>query len=170
MVAHLFPQLLLLGQRISAQYPATAHSLAQQGSLLHLIIKSYKHTLGATLTVSQQADESIIPWITLFLDIIQRTLPEELLPSDLTVRETHPSVKAKKWALYSINRLFTRYGSPSQLPGNMAKVYGPFAEMFMSRFITEIMRSYLSSVERCIRGEWMGGKCKHHLLAFFEEW
>jgi hypothetical protein len=79
-------------------------------------------------------------------------------------------VKAKKWSLYSINRLFSRYGNPTQLPSNMKAAYGTFADRFMSGFMNEIMSSYLRLIERSIQGEWTGGKCKHHLLSFFEEW
>lgn len=191
LVAHLFPQLLLLAQGIVAQTPTSPATLAHQGALLHLIVKSYKHSLGAALTPTQQAEDSIVPWITLFLAIIEKALPNELLTEDSTAREVHvyvsPSekwepltlivsscnhswVKAKKWSLYSLNRLFSRYGNPTQLPSNMKDVYGTFADRFMSGFMNEIMTSYLRLIERSVRGEWTAGKCKHHLLSFFEEW
>lgn len=170
--AHLFPQLLHLAQTVVAQSPTSASDSHRQGVLLHLIIKTYKYSLGTALTPAQQASASIIPWVTLFLTVIQRPVSATLLAAGPGVvsMDAHPWTQAKKWSLYSINRLFTRYGSPTQLPSNMVPIYGAFAESFMTMFMAEIMRTYLGAAEQVIKGEWMGGKCKHHLLAFFEEW
>lgn len=170
LVAHLFPQLLQLAQRISTLDPTTPATLASQGTLLHLIIKSYKHSISATLSPTQQASDSIIPWGTLFLSLAQKPLPLELLPADVEARETHPWSKVKKWSLYTLNRLFSRYGNPSQLPSNMKKQYHEFSTRFIAQFVPEVMRTYLGIVERVVGGEWVAGKVKHHLLSFFEEW
>lgn len=112
-IATLFPQLLSLAQRILASTPTDAASLAKQGSFLHLILKTYKNSMASSLSPQMQAAESIIPWGTLFLQVVQRPLPIALLPEDPDERERHPWCKARKWALYTLNRLFMRYGNPS---------------------------------------------------------
>lgn len=170
LVLHLFPQLLVLSQRVLASAPTDAASLQQQGSLLHLILKSYKNSIASSLTPAQQAPDSLIPWGTLFLAITTRALPLELLSDDAEDREKHPWSKAKKWAVHSLNRLFMRYGSPSQLASNMKGPYGAFADRFVHQFAPEILRTYLGLVERNVGGEWVPSKVKHHILVFFEEW
>lgn len=169
-ITQLFPQLLSLAQRVLASTPTDAASLSKQGSFLHLIIKAYKNSMASSLSPQLQAAESIIPWGTLFLQIVQRPLPVELLPEDLDERERHPWCKARKWALYTLNRLFMRYGNPSQLPSNMKVPYGDFAARFIEQFAPEILRTYLGFIERVVGGEWNSKKTKHHVLIFLEEW
>lgn len=170
LITHLFPTLLTLAQRILATTPTDTASTTLQGTLLHLVLKSYKHSIATHLSADLQAPDSIVAWGTLFLSIIQRSIPVELLPSDLDAREKHAWSKTKKWALYSLNRLFMRYGNPSQLPSNMKVLYGPFAERFIAQFVPEILKAYFGLVERSVGGEWSSSKTKHHLLVFFEEW
>lgn len=166
----LLPQLLTLSQRILEPQPTDATSLALQGSLAKLIVKSYKNSIAHSLTAPHQSNEMLVPWGTLLLQIVQRPLPVELLPEDLDERDKHPWSKAKKWACHSLNRLFERYGNPSSLPANMKQLYAPFAERFIVQFAPEIVKTYLSLVERIIGGEWQPRKVKHYLLAFFEDW
>lgn len=162
--------MLSLAQKILEQNPTDIASLNQQGDFLYLILKSYKNAIQSNLIPALQASESIIPWGTLFLSITQRVIDINLLPTDLEEREKHSWSKTKKWSMYTLNRLFTRYGNPSQLPSNMKESYLPFATIFINQFTPEIMRSYLSLVERIVGGEWTASKCKHHMITFFDEW
>lgn len=170
LVEYLFPALLALGQRILEQNPTEVAALTQQGEFLHLILKAYKNSIQASLIPALQISESIIPWGTFFLTIVQRAVPLPLLPEDLEDREKHAWSKSKKWAMYTLNRLFTRYGNPSQLPVNMKEQYKNFSQTFVTQFAPEIMRNYLGLVERIVGGEWAASKVKHHMIAFFEEW
>ena len=159
----------MLSQRILEPQATDAASLTQQGVLLHLILKSYKNSIASALTPQQQHPDSLIPWGTLFLSLATRPLPLALLPEDVDEREKHPWSKAKKWAVHSLNRLFTRYGSPSQLAKNHVVPYGPFAARFIDQFAPEILRTYLQLVERNVQGEWVPSKVRHHMLVFFDE-
>lgn len=170
LVSTLLPQLLTLSQRILGPSPTDAASLTLQGSLAYLILKAYKNSISHTLTPAHQAHESIIPWGTLLLQVVQRPLDVSLLPEDLDEREKHPWSKCKKWALYALNRLFERYGNPSGLPRNMKELYGPFAERFIEQFAPEIIKTYLGVVGRIVEGEWQSNKTQHYVLTFFEEW
>ncbi|KAM0754334.1 ARM repeat-containing protein [Meredithblackwellia eburnea MCA 4105] len=169
LVTHLFPRLLVLAQQIVAPLPADAASLQRQGALLQLVLKAYKNGIATVLPASLQVADSLIPWGTLFLTITTRELSPDLLPSDVDDREKHSWSKCKKWAVHSLNRLFMRYGSPSQLASNMKALYGDFADRFVKQFAPEILRTYLRLVERIVAGEWVASKVKHHMIVFFEE-
>ena len=166
-IAHVFPRMLALAQSIISVSPATAAAFLTQGALLHLITKCFKHSISLTLSELQQ--ESIVAWGSLFIQIAERNLPLDLLPADVETRESHRWVKAQKWSLFSLHRIFSRFGNPSQLPSNFKIPYGPFAERFIG-FVPAIMRSFMGIVERNVGGEWLASKCKRHILAFFEEW
>lgn len=170
LVSSLLPQLLVLSSRILTPSPTDAPSLHLQGSLAYLILKAYKNSISHTLTPAHQSHESIVPWGTLLLQVVQRPIDLTLLPEDLDEREKHPWSKCKKWALYSLNRLFERYGNPAGLPSNMKERYLPFAERFIAQFAPEIIKAYLGLVQRIVEGEWQSSKTKHYILSFFEDW
>lgn len=172
LIALLFPHLLSLGQRIQGTAPNSPASLTLQGTLLYLILKAYKNGISNVLVPALQSPDSIVPWGTLFIAIIQQPLPAPYFPSDddEASKAKHPWSKAKKWAVASLNKLFVRYGNPIALPSNMKKLYAPFAERFISQFVPEIMRTYFGLVERIVGGEWNSSKTKHHVLTFLEEW
>ncbi|CEQ41895.1 SPOSA6832_03660, partial [Sporobolomyces salmonicolor] len=170
LATHLLPLLLPIAQKILAPAPSDSAAFTAQGTLLRLILKSYKNSIIHTLTPAHQAADSLIPWGTLLLTVVQRPLPLSALPEDADAREKHPWAKSKKWACWALNKLFTRYGSPTQLPKNMVKQYGPFANRFVEQFAPEIIKAYLSAVEKMVaHGEWWPRKGKYHILCFFEE-
>ncbi|GAA5935374.1 hypothetical protein JCM1841_001937 [Sporobolomyces salmonicolor] len=170
LATHLLPLLLPIAQKILAPAPSDSVAFTAQGTLLRLILKSYKNSIIHTLTPAHQAADSLIPWGTLLLTVVQRPLPLSALPEDADAREKHPWAKSKKWACWALNKLFTRYGSPTQLPKNMVKQYGPFANRFVEQFAPEIIKAYLSAVEKMVaHGEWWPRKGKYHILCFFEE-
>ena len=158
-----------MAQRILAAQPADATSLSLQGSLAYVIMKAYKNSISFALTQEHQAHESIVPWGLLLLQVVQREIPIELLPEDFDERERHPWSKCKKWACFALNRLFERYGNPSQLPSNMKERYGPFADRFVAQFAPEIFKAYLVLIERMIGGQWQSRKVKYFILSYLEE-
>lgn len=106
------------------------------------------------------SDASIVPWGTLFLQVVNRTIPESAQAADEEERQRAPWWKAKKWAyclvrlLYvsckssnairvQLNTLYARYGSPTQLAKNNVADYGAFAERFETSFAPEIFKAYL---------------------------
>lgn len=138
--------------------------------LLHLILKSYKCTLVTNLTAHQQSAASIVPWGQLFFRIINLQIPPGALPSDEDARERCEWWKAKKWAYSSLDRLFHRFGSPSQLPTPL-KEYMPFAEHFISTFAPEMIATYLRQLDLYTSGQvWMSKKCQYLIFQFLTEW
>lgn len=171
LTSQLLPLVLPLGQKVLASTPTDAASLTTQGTLLRLVLKAYKNSIVHTLTAAHQAPDSLIPWGTLLLSVVSHSVPAALLPEDPDNRERHPWARSKKWACFALNRLFTRYGNPAQLPKNLVEQYGAFASRFTEQFAPEILKAYLAAVERMVaQGEWFPKKGKYHLLCFFEEW
>ncbi|BGP14532.1 hypothetical protein JCM10213_005180 [Rhodosporidiobolus nylandii] len=170
LVEHLLPLVLPIGQKVLDSTPSDAASFTTQGTLLRLVLKSYKNSIIHTLTPAHQSHASLVPWGTLLLSIVQHPLNQALLPEDADARERHPWAKTKKWACWALNKLFTRYGNPTQLPKNLVQKYGAFANGFVEQFAPEIMKAYLATVEKMVAAnEWFPRKGKYHLLCFFEE-
>ncbi len=86
-------------------------SSAQVGEILYVILKIYKTSMHAELTKHQQSHESIVPWGTFLLQVVQKEIDASQLPSDDDGKEVAPWWKAKKWAFHSLNKLFSRYGN-----------------------------------------------------------
>ncbi|KAJ9478332.1 Nonsense-mediated mRNA decay protein 5 [Pseudozyma hubeiensis] len=144
-------------------------SSAQVGEILYVILKIYKTSMHAELTKHQQSHESIVPWGTFLLQVVQKEIDPSQLPSDDDGREVAPWWKAKKWAFHSLNKLFSRYGNPSQLPSDM-KNYKPFAENFVQTFAPEILKVYLRIAEANSQGSmWISKKAFYFLCMFFTE-
>lgn len=144
-------------------------SSADVGEILYLILKIYKTSMHTELTKHQQSHESIVPWGTFLLNVVQKEIDPSQLPTDDDSKEISPWWKAKKWAFHSLNKLFSRYGNPSQLPSDM-KNYKPFAENFVQTFAPEILKVYLRIAEANSQGAmWISKKAFYFLCMFFTE-
>lgn len=144
-------------------------SSAQVGEILYVILKVYKTSMHTELSKHQQSHESIVPWGTFLLNVVQKEIDSAQLPSDDDSKEIAPWWKAKKWAFHSLNKLFSRYGNPSQLPSDMKK-YKPFAENFVATFAPEILKVYLRIAEANSQGAmWISKKAFYFLCIFFTE-
>lgn len=173
LTTHLLPLLLPIAQQTlnPAKAPATAAAVARQGTLLRFALKAYKNSIIHTLTPAHQSAESLVPWGTLLLAVVHHPLDLQLLgDDDADLREKHPWARAKKWACWTLNRLYSRYGCPTLLAKNLHEQYGAFAERFVGQFAPEIFKAYLGVVERVCAGGWFPRKGQYHLLCFFEEW
>lgn len=156
---------------IAATFPRlieTATALVdtpEAGEIIYYTLKVYKASMVIILSPHQRSPESIVPWGSLMLRIVQKELPGSEDPDEA---ERTPWWKAKKWAFFSLNKLFSRYGSPSQLSSSM-KSYRPFAEHFVVNFAPEILKAYLHTCERVVGGEWISRPVTRSLLNFFTE-
>lgn len=144
-------------------------STAEVGEILYLIVKIYKTSMHIELTSHQQSHESIVPWGTFLLNVVQKQIEPSQLPSDDDAKEQASWWKAKKWAFHSLNKLFSRYGNPSQIPSDM-KQYKPFAEHFVQTFAPEILKVYLKLVDLNTRASlWMSKKAFYFICMFLTE-
>lgn len=148
---------------------SSSSSSPEAGSLVYLVVKIYKTSINTDLTPYHQAEENIIPWGQVLLQIVQKEVDADQLPSDEEERQTCPWWKAKKWAYFSLNKLFSRFGNPSQLPSNLKK-YKPFAEKFVTSFAPEILKVYLAQVEARVNGKaWLSDRAVFLILTFLSE-
>ncbi|EJU03264.1 ARM repeat-containing protein [Dacryopinax primogenitus] len=173
--ANIFPLLHPLATKA-----LTAHPSTDKAEILHLVVKCYWMSIQQDLAVCLQAPEGIMPWGTLFLQIVSHQVPlsvQGASPDDLDDLAGTPYWKAKKWAFRVLNRLFRKYGNPSQLPAIYKKEYTPFATKFIGLFAPEILRRYLAQLELYVSAQqrnnweqgWMTDRCLCLILDFLTE-
>ncbi|PWN53145.1 ARM repeat-containing protein [Violaceomyces palustris] len=163
-----FPQILQTGNTLLTSPNSSSQEV---GQIVYLIVKCYKTSMNSELTKHQQSHQSIVPWGTFLLQLVQKQVDQAALPADEAEREVSSWWKAKKWAFFSLNKLFSRYGNPSQLPSDMQN-YKPFAENFVQTFAPEILKVYLRLIEANIQDPaqgWLSRKAVHFLCMFFTE-
>ncbi|SAM02255.1 hypothetical protein [Absidia glauca] len=140
----------------------------EAAEMLKLTMKIYHAGIQADLPQALQDSSSIVPWGTLFLQVIDKPIPFDVLPADAEEREKYPWGKTKKWAYHCLNRLFSKYGNPSLLTPSATK-YMPFAKNFAATFAPNVLQTYLRQVEGWIKNElWIPQKCLALTSAFFE--
>jgi hypothetical protein len=100
-----FPILLVTSRNLLG---SPSSSGPEVGSLIYLITKIYKTSINSDLSPYHQADQNIVPWGQLLLQIVQKEVDPSQIPSDEDERQNCPWWKAKKWAYFSLNKLFTR--------------------------------------------------------------
>jgi len=102
------PILVTLGSHAlqTAPPPQSPESVA---CLLHLIFKVYRLSAASDLSIHHQdIQESLVPWGTLFLQVVNRQLDPNALPQDADGRERCEWWKAKKWAYNNVSSFFLR--------------------------------------------------------------
>lgn len=163
-VSRTFPPLL---QTTQALIDSEHVALPAVGEIVYYALKAYKTSMIMVLTKHQQSHESIVPWGTLLLRVVQ--LPVQAEGNDDETKAKTPWWKAKKWAFYSLNKLFSRYGIPTQLPPSL-KSYKPFAETFLNNFAPEILKAYLHTTDAIVsQNQWVSPAVARHILMFFTE-
>ncbi|KAH6912647.1 armadillo-type protein [Coprinopsis sp. MPI-PUGE-AT-0042] len=169
-IESLFPTLVNIATQM-VQQPANGSQ--EIPTMLHLILKTYKHSITVNLSSHQQAAASLVPWGQLLFTVVNLPLPDSALgltaPYDEEDKERSEWWKTKKWAYAILGRLFHRFGNPSQLPSALQKEYGAFAEHFVAHFAPEILGIYLKQVQLFMQGNvWLSKKCQYHIFTFFQ--
>lgn len=133
-------------------------------------LKIYHASIQVDLPKSLQDSKAMVPWGTLFLQLIEKRIPLECLPQNSAEREAYPWGKAKKWAYHCLNRLFGKYGNPALLPPGSSTRYNGFAKNFVNNFAPNIIQTYLTQLDGWIKKEiWMSGKCLMLTAAFLDD-
>ncbi|CAE7142104.1 unnamed protein product, partial [Rhizoctonia solani] len=154
-----FPLLVALGAKAAANPNAP-----ESADFLHL------NSIQQRLSDHQQASSSLVPWGRLFFAVVNIQTPAEQTPEDLEEREKCPWWKAKKWAYATLNRLFMRYGNPSELHKSLQKHYAKFAQHFATSFAPEILNTYLHQVESNVAGgAWLSKRVTYLIIQFFQQ-
>ncbi|CAG8569447.1 9240_t:CDS:10 [Ambispora leptoticha] len=158
-----FPAILQIAQNLVNENSVDA------AEMLKVIFKIYNSVIQYELIATLQDNNSLIPWCTIFMQMIAKPLPETSLPEDFEDRESYPWWKVKKWAFRILNRLFSRYGNPAQLP-KTSKEYKAFAENFVHNFAPQILREYLQQTDLWIqKKQWLSNKALFYLADFYKD-
>lgn len=159
-----FPGILAIGGRLVDE---TSQEAAE---MLRLVVKCYKHAVYYDLPKPLQVHQSVVDWCTLFLRIITKEPPQHALVDDADEREQNYWWKSRKWSYANLNRLFVRYGNPNGLSSESKKDYGDFAKTFIQIFAPEILKGYLTEIEKWVGGNhWLSKPSLSYTLIFLEE-
>ncbi|KAF1802362.1 armadillo-type protein [Mucor lusitanicus] len=142
---------------------------AEAGDMLKLALKIYHSSIHVDLPKCLQEHTALVGWCTIFLQLVDKKIPNEIQPADLEEREKFGWWKTKKWAYHCLNRLFGKYGNPAILPPSLTK-YASFAKSFVTNFAPNILQTYLQQVDGWIKKEhWMSNRCLALSAAFFDD-
>lgn len=135
--------------------------------MIYLITKIFKFTTYSTLPTYLQQQGNLGTWCHLHLSIINLPLPESVLKADSQEeRALNPRVKAVKWCFANMHRLLLRHGGGL----NTKDKNGPFAKMFMSTFVPEILNAYWTIIEGWSTKQiWLSEASLYHLISFLEQ-
>ncbi|KAJ1339404.1 hypothetical protein BSLG_005970 [Batrachochytrium salamandrivorans] len=137
------------------------------------IIKIYNCSIRLEICEAQQDLESLIPWGSLFVDIIELQLPAGALsmPEDKDERQKHSWWKLKSGRT-NASILFLEGTFKSVLNGygsaKPEKRYAAFSKMFAVNFAPKILECFLRQIQLLVQGMWMSDRAKQHLAAFLE--
>ncbi|ORY80013.1 importin-7 [Protomyces lactucae-debilis] len=140
------------------------------GDMMRLILKTYKSVVWLELSQDLQDMSSLVPWGQLLLKVVTKQPPADAMSTDLDERESHPWWKAKKWAYFSLDRLFSRYGDINQLSGDAHKQYNGFAKVFTQQFAPEILKCYLTQIQNWAADRnlhWLSPRALYYIGDFF---
>ncbi|KAJ3320443.1 hypothetical protein HDV06_005266 [Boothiomyces sp. JEL0866] len=128
-IQSLFPILLSIGQKLE--------QIDNPESLLMLktIVKTYNCSIRMDLSPVLQSMDSLVPWCTLFMNIVQKKSGE--------TDEKHVFWKLKKWAFSCLNTLMGKYG---RRKGD--KKYVQFSKLFVEHFVPKILTVYFQQFEQ----------------------
>ncbi|KAJ3028278.1 UNVERIFIED_CONTAM: hypothetical protein HDU68_002025 [Siphonaria sp. JEL0065] len=138
----------------------------EAAAMLRLIVKIYLKTITRELSPALQDSASLVPWGTLFVNIIEKDLTflNSQIPNE-EEREKHQWWKVKKWAFRSLHMYLMRYCSRRD-----EKEYGQFASVFIGHFAPGIATAYLGVVNKCIsNGLWVTRHVRQQISTFLAD-
>ncbi|ODV91201.1 hypothetical protein CANCADRAFT_121299 [Tortispora caseinolytica NRRL Y-17796] len=137
-------------------------------NIIRDILKAYKFIVIYELPELLQKDESMIPWVTLFLKITAYPIPQEVMDLSEDNRVGTELAKCKKRTAFILCRIFERYGAPSLLSQYQSD-YKSFAKHFLAGFAPQIIETYLREIEGWVnKSVWIPPKCMYYIVRFLE--
>lgn len=131
-----FPILLQAFQH----FLSTETADVEVAQLIKLICKTFWSSTYLFIPPILLDPQVCLGWMTCFLTLINRPLPEEIQPADKDLRKQWPWWKCKKWCLHIINRISNRYGDPKGCKGQDV----PFAELYKKECADKFLESYVT--------------------------
>ncbi|KLU90519.1 hypothetical protein MAPG_10372 [Magnaporthiopsis poae ATCC 64411] len=158
-----FPRLLDICRELVVQESDDA------GEMLHIALKAYKHATFLDLPGSLMHQDVNMSWCDIFLRTVARGVPPTAMVDDGPEREKHHWWKAKKWALYNLNRLYQRHGNPEAF-SKEAKNEIKFAQEFSATIAPAILKHYLAEIEKWVaKTAWLSRPCLSYIIVFLDE-
>nr|KJB71834.1 hypothetical protein B456_011G143900 [Gossypium raimondii] len=135
-VEETFPHLLnIFNKLVQIDKPSV-----EVADLIKLICKIFWSSIYLEIP-KQLLDPNVFnAWMMLFLNVLERPVPQEGQPLDPELRKSWGWWKVKKWTVHILNRLFTRFGDLKlRNPENRA-----FAQMFQKNYAGKVLECHLN--------------------------
>lgn len=107
---------------------------------------------------------SVANWIEVCNVILTRQVPDHVEQIDREERQELSWWKVKKWSIRILNRIFDRYGTPS----NAGKEYAEFATFFLKGYATSILTSILKVLETYRNGQYVSPRVLQQAIIYIE--
>nr|CAG8510674.1 13785_t:CDS:10 [Entrophospora candida] len=141
------------------------------GEMMKIIVKTFGSSIHYELPKPLQDSTFIGHWLGLLLKLVDKQIPQELIPQydDVEERRNFIWYRVQKWSCHVIDRLFSRYGNPAQLSSSPTKNM-TFAETFVQNFAPQILYKYLEKTNLWIKKEiWLSPKVLYYISSFYKE-
>ncbi|KAK0655223.1 armadillo-type protein [Cercophora newfieldiana] len=157
-----FPRLLAICNELVNQEGEEA------GEMLHIALKSYKHSTWLELSDFLRQGPVNLGWCTIFLQTVAK--PIRTTEEDPLERERQHWWKAKKWAYFNLNRLYMRHGNPQSLVDKPNEMQARFAKDFTAQVAPEILKHYLQEIDKWVaKTVWLSRPCLSYTIVFLDE-
>jgi hypothetical protein len=161
LVGDAFPPLLRCVQGLLAQ-PGRSLEVAE---LVKLSLKVFWSATYLDVPPLLHEPPAFHEWMTVLAGVVEMPLPLEAQPADLDERMQWPWWKAKKWALHTCNRLFSRYSNPKAASGPQHRA---FAARFKQAYVVPIVEAYLRVLAGLAGGAYLPPRCVHYAVQLLQ--
>jgi len=108
--------------------------------------------------------QAVANWVEVCNMILLRPVPDHVEQIDKDERAELSWWKVKKWSIRILNRIFDRYGTPS----NAGKEYTEFANFFLKGYATTILTSILKLLEQYRNGVYISPRVLQQAIIYIE--
>ncbi|RKP18930.1 ARM repeat-containing protein, partial [Rozella allomycis CSF55] len=140
--AMIAPDLLRLAKNIISNMDGIPDSVF----LMRTLFKGYFKSIQFVFPVCLQDSGMLNAWIEIFIKAFQLPLPANLIDLDGNEASENIYWKMKKWACHCMNRLFTRYGNPSNQSVRV-NVSDEFAATYSKTVAKVVLEVYLQALK-----------------------
>ncbi|KAI9505769.1 Nonsense-mediated mRNA decay protein 5 [Coemansia spiralis] len=167
MLDEIAKELLPQVQQIADQAIVADDDLAMR--MAWVSFKCYYNSIQSGIPPSFKESNNLVAWGTSFIKMIEKPVAfDRDAISEEAAQE--PVWKAKKWAIRSVNRLYSRFGNPALLPSGSVKKHSAFAKLFTANFLPQIMQVYLKQIEGYTTGHvWMSLRVRGFISQFLSD-
>ncbi|KAK9447630.1 armadillo-type protein [Limtongia smithiae] len=159
-----FPLALQVGNRLLTENNEMA------GEMMRLVLKCYRAAIAIELSPVLRAQDTLVAWGNLMLQVVGKDLPADSVPEDEEDREDCPWWKAKKWAYRNLNRLFVKYGVPTSSSPDTNDEADMFAAAFAENFAPQILNAYLRQIDMWVgKTLWLSQPAVNSMLEYLDQ-